>query len=48
MYQVPFLSLRIISDTPGITDHETQYFDFWKEAPKTSLAVIEQMLTNLN
>jgi len=47
MYKVPYLSLRIISDTPGINDHETQYFDFWKEAPKTSLAVIEQMLANL-
>lgn len=47
IYQVPFLSVRIISDTPGITDHETQYFDFWKEAPKTSLTIIEQLLTNL-
>lgn len=48
MYHVPFLSLRIISDTPGIDDHETQYFDFWKEAPKTSLTIIEQLLKHLN
>ena len=48
MYHVPFLSLRIISDTPGINDHETQYFDFWKEAPKTSLTIIEQLLEHLN
>ena len=48
MYHVPFLSLRIISDTPGINDHETQYFDFWKEAPKTSLIIIEQLLKHLN
>lgn len=47
LYNVPFMSMRIISDTPGITDHVSQYFDFWKEAPKTSLEVIKQLFENL-
>lgn len=47
LYGVPFLSLRIISDTPGINDHVDQYIDFWKEAPQTSLSIIKQLLINL-
>ncbi len=47
MYDVPFLSLRIISDTPGITNHEHQYFDFWREAPERSFAVLEQLINRL-
>lgn len=47
MYDVPFLSLRIISDTPGITNHEHQYFDFWREAPERSFAVLEQLIASL-
>lgn len=47
IFGVPFLSVRIISDTPGITDHVDQYFDFWKEAPQTSLSIIKQLLINL-
>lgn len=47
LYNVPFLSLRIISDTPGITDHIGQYTDFWKEAPQTSLSIIKQLLISL-
>ena len=37
MYKVPFLSLRIISDTPGIENHQQQYESFWDEAPILSL-----------
>lgn len=47
MYQVPFLSLRIISDTPGIKGHQEQYDNFWNEAPKKSLQVIEKLLAAL-
>ena len=28
LYGVPFLSFRIISDTPGVEDHSSQYADF--------------------
>lgn len=47
MYQMPFLSLRIISDTPGVKDHQQQYENFWSEAPVKSLAVIEKLITSL-
>ena len=29
LYGIPFLSFRIISDTPGVEDHSAQYADFW-------------------
>ncbi len=42
---VPFLSIRVVSDTPDAdTDNETQYFDFWENAPKRSFAVLEKLL----
>lgn len=47
MYNVPFLSLRIISDTPGVTNHENQYFDFWTTAPKVSFEALSQLISNL-
>ena len=47
MYRVPFLSLRIISDTPGIGNHQQQYESFWDEAPRKSLEVVEKLLAKL-
>ena len=47
MYKVPFLSLRIISDTPGVKDHQKQYENFWEEAPKKSLDVVANLLAKL-
>ena len=47
MYGVPFLSLRIISDTPGIENHQQQYESFWDEAPIKSLEVVEKLLAKL-
>lgn len=44
IYQIPFISLRIISDTPGITEHETQYNNFWQQAPEVSFKVIHRLL----
>ena len=44
LYHVPFMSLRIISDTPGIENHYQQYLDFWDKAPERSLEVIKQLL----
>lgn len=47
LYGVPFLSLRIVSDTPGVNGHYGQYFDFWKVAPEKSFAVLRRLLENL-
>lgn len=45
MHQIPFLSLRVISDTPGMEhDNTAQYNDFWKVAPKTTFEILRQIL----
>lgn len=45
MYGVPFLSCRIISDTPGqVENHALQYEDFWTAAPGKSFEVLKQIL----
>lgn len=47
MSGVPFLSYRIISDTPGVKDHYKQYLNFWEEAPKRSFAMITKLIAAL-
>ncbi|WP_251620651.1 5'-methylthioadenosine/adenosylhomocysteine nucleosidase [Odoribacter lunatus] len=44
MYSVPFLSFRIISDTPGVERHIEQYRDFWTLAPQRSFQVFKQLI----
>ena len=44
LYNIPFISIRMISDTPGIENHYNQYLDFWKLAPKTSFSILKQIL----
>lgn len=45
MIGVPFLSFRIISDTPGVVeDHTAQYKDFWTMAPEKSFDVLRQLI----
>ncbi len=46
--QVPFMSLRIVSDTPGMEpDNTTQYLDFFAEAPKKTFAVLQQLIEKI-
>ena len=46
--QVPFMSLRIVSDTPGMEpDNTTQYLDFFAEAPKKTFAVLRQLIDRI-
>ena len=48
MYSIPFLSFRVISDTPGNTDdHASQYKDFWATAAEKSFGVLKQLVVNL-
>ncbi|MDR0981849.1 MAG: 5'-methylthioadenosine/adenosylhomocysteine nucleosidase [Culturomica sp.] len=47
LFKVPFLSFRIISDTPGIENHLGQYEDFWKLAPQKSFYVLKNLLIRL-
>ena len=48
MYNIPFLSLRIISDNPGIDNHWQQYQNFWQQAPQTSLSIIKHILNQIS
>ena len=46
--QVPFMSLRIVSDTPGMEpDNTAQYLDFFAEAPKKTFAVLQQLIEKI-
>ncbi len=45
---VPFMSLRIVSDTPGMEpDNTSQYLDFFSEAPKKTFAVLRQLIEKI-
>lgn len=45
LYHTPFLSFRIISDTPGAEGHFDQYQNFWDTMADRSFAVTEALLT---
>ncbi len=48
MYGIPFLSCRIISDTPGfVEDHTAQYKNFWTLAPQKSVEVLQQIIERI-
>lgn len=48
IYNVPFLSLRIISDTPGVEGHIDQYFNFWDEMANRSFAATRAFLLEIS
>lgn len=47
LYNTPFISFRIISDTPGADNHFEQYFNFWGEMADRSFHVTEAFLKAL-
>lgn len=47
LYKVPFISFRIISDTPGAEQHLEQYKNFWGEMADRSFHVTETFLKSL-
>lgn len=47
IYGVPFVSFRIISDTPGVDKHIEQYENFWGEMADRSFAVTRSFLSKL-
>lgn len=44
LYKVPFLSFRIISDTPGADNHFNQYQNFWGTMADRSFGVTKALL----
>lgn len=47
LYNVPFISFRIISDTPGAEKHLEQYQNFWGEMADRSFRITETFLKAL-
>lgn len=46
--KTPFLSLRVISDSPGTNpDNTQQYNDFWEDAPAHTFEVLHQLLQTI-
>ena len=43
----PFVSLRIISDTPWVEDHAEQYANFWTDAPQKNFELLKEILQAL-
>lgn len=44
---VPFVCLRVVSDTPGDGGNAAAYADFWNDAPQRTFKAVEQLLTLL-
>ena len=47
IYAVPFVSFRIISDTPGVDNHIEQCENFWGEMANRSFGVTRSFLSKL-
>ena len=46
--KVPFLALRVISDSPGAShDNTRQYLDFWADAPQETFKLVKDIITQL-
>ncbi|HOH74893.1 MAG TPA: 5'-methylthioadenosine/adenosylhomocysteine nucleosidase, partial [Paludibacteraceae bacterium] len=46
-HQLPFISFRIISDTPWVDNHQQQYDNFWEEAPQKTFQLLKLLLAEL-
>ncbi len=45
---VPFLALRVISDSPGAShDNTKQYLDFWQDAPQETFTLLRDIISKL-
>lgn len=48
IYNVPFMAIRIVSDTPGMEENNlNQYNDFFAEAPKQTFSVLRTIISNI-
>lgn len=46
--KVPFLALRVISDSPGAShDNTRQYLDFWNDAPRETFNLVRDIIKKL-
>ena len=42
---VPFLAIRVVSDTPGVENHHEQYGEFFTIAPRSTFEVVRALLS---
>ena len=47
LYGIPFVSFRIISDTPGAEEHFEEYLNFWQTMADKSFSVTRLFLNSL-
>ena len=47
LWNVPMLSFRIISDTPGVKEHFDQYLNFWDTMADKSFAVTREFISKI-
>ena len=45
---VPFLAMRVISDTPGADDNIAQYENFWEDAPRSTFQTLKALLAEID
>lgn len=45
--KVPFVVVRVVSDTPGQADNLSQYQNFWTEAPLRTFSAVKSLLSFL-
>ena len=48
LYQTPFVSFRIISDTPGADNHSQQWENFWEALAQNSFHITRRYLEKLS
>ncbi len=46
-YHVPFVSFRVISDTPGTDGHQQQYENFWQDMAQKSFHTTKAFINNI-
>ena len=44
---VPFICMRVISDTPGVEDNISQYENFWTDAPRHTFEALKSLLATI-
>lgn len=47
LHNVPFVSFRIISDTPGVDEHWAQYENFWSEMAHRSFDITKHFILEI-
>lgn len=45
---VPFVSVRVVSDTPGAADNISQYENFWTDAPMRTFSVLMPLVEQIS